>query len=54
MQAKRWVVARIHAWNERARRHMAQHDRSNWAPLAWMWLAEARIFAARLAARLAA
>jgi hypothetical protein len=28
---------------------MAHHDRSNWAPLAWVWLAEARILAARLA-----
>ena len=34
VQAKRWVVGRTHAWNERARRLMAHHDRSNWAPLA--------------------
>ncbi len=40
VQAKRWVVERTHAWNERARRLMAHHDRSNWAPLAWVWLAE--------------
>jgi hypothetical protein len=49
VQAKRWVVARTHAWNERARRLMAHHDRSNWAPFAWVWLAEARILATRLA-----
>jgi putative transposase len=50
VQAKRWVVERTHAWNERARRLMAHHDRSDWAPLAWVWLAEARILATRLAA----
>jgi len=50
VQAKRWVVERTHAWNERARRLMAHHDRSAWAPLAWVWLAEARILATRLAA----
>jgi putative transposase len=32
VQAKRWVVERTHAWNERARRLMVHHDRSNWAP----------------------
>jgi putative transposase len=47
---KRWVVERTHAWNERARRLMAHHDRSNWAAIAWVWLAEARILATRLAA----
>ncbi|MFN9186284.1 MAG: IS5/IS1182 family transposase, partial [Betaproteobacteria bacterium] len=47
--AKRWVVERTHAWNDRARRLMAHHDRSDWAPLAWVWLAEARILATRLA-----
>lgn len=46
---KRWVVERTHAWNERARRLMAHHDRSNWAAIAWIWLAEARILATRLA-----
>jgi transposase len=46
---KRWVVERTHAWNERARRLMAHHDRSTWAPVAWIWLAEARILATRLA-----
>ena len=49
VQAKRWVVERTHAWNERARRLIAHHDRSNWAPVAWVWLAEARILATRLA-----
>jgi transposase len=49
VQARRWVVERTHAWNERARRLMAHHDRSSWAPLAWVWLAEARILATRLA-----
>lgn len=47
--AKRWVVERTHAWNERARRLLAHHDRSNWAPVAWVWLVEGRILATRLA-----
>jgi len=50
VQAKRWVVERTHAWNERCRRLIAHHDRSDWAPVAWVWLAEARILATRLAA----
>ena len=49
VQAKRWVVERTHAWNERARRLIAHHDRSDWAPVAWVWLAEARMLATRLA-----
>ena len=49
VQTKRWLVEQARAWNERARRLMAHHDRSNWAPLAWVWLAEARILATRLA-----
>lgn len=49
VQAKRWVVERTHAWNERARRLMAHHDRSSWAPIAWIWLAQSRILASRLA-----
>jgi putative transposase len=49
VQTKRWVVERTHAWNERARRLIAHHDRSDWAPLAWVWLTEARILATRLA-----
>jgi putative transposase len=47
---KRRVVERTHAWNERARRLMVHHDRSNWAAIAWIWLAESRILATRLAA----
>jgi putative transposase len=50
VQAKRWVEERTHAWNKRARRLIAHHDRPNWAPLAWVRLAEARILATRLAA----
>lgn len=50
VQAKRWVVERTHAWNERCRRLIVHHDRSDWAPVAWVWLAEARILATRLAA----
>lgn len=49
VQAKRWVVERTHAWNERARRLTVHHDRSNWAPVAWVWLTEARLLASRLA-----
>ncbi|MFT3799701.1 MAG: IS5 family transposase [Burkholderiaceae bacterium] len=49
VQPKRWVIERTHAWNERARRLIAHHDRSQWAPLAWVWLTEARILASRLA-----
>lgn len=48
LQAKRWVVERTHAWNERSRRLMAHHDRSNWAPVAWVWLVQSRILAAKL------
>lgn len=49
VQAKRWVVERTHAWHERCRRLIAHHDRSDWAPVAWLWLAEARMLATRLA-----
>ena len=49
VQPKRWVVERTHAWGERARRLVAHHDRSTWAPVAWVWLAQARILATRLA-----
>lgn len=52
VQAKRWVVERTHAWNERARRLIAHHDRSDWAPTAWVWLTEARILASRLAEKI--
>ena len=46
---KRWVVERTHAWNERARRLMVHHDRSNRSAVAWVWLAETRLLATRLA-----
>jgi len=49
VQPKRWVVERTHAWNERSRRLIAHHDRSSWAPIAWVWLTESRILASRLA-----
>lgn len=49
VQAKRWVVERTHAWTERARRLIAHHDRSSWAPVAWVWLVQASILATRLA-----
>ena len=52
VQAKRWVVERTHAWNERARRLSAHHDRSDWAPVAWVWLTQARILASRLAEKI--
>ena len=47
---KRWVVERTHAWNERCRRLVMHHDRSSFIATAWVWLAEARILATRLAA----
>ena len=47
---KRWVVERTHAWNERCRRLDMHHDRSSFIATAWVWLAEARILATRLAA----
>ena len=49
VQAKRWVVERTHAWNERARRLMAHRDRSDWASVSWIWRAEVRILATRMA-----
>lgn len=47
---RRWVVERTHAWNERWRRLVMHHDRNSHISAAWVWLAEARILAARLAA----
>lgn len=47
--AKRWVVERTHAWNERARRLIMHHDRLTQVSEAWVWLAEARILLRRLA-----
>lgn len=46
---KRWVVERTHAWNERARRLIMHHDRLPEVSEAWVWLAEARMLACRLA-----
>lgn len=46
--AKRWVVERTHAWNERARRLIMHHDRLNQVSEAWVWLAEARLLVRRL------
>jgi transposase len=46
--AKRWVVERTHAWNERARRLIMHHDRLNTVAEAWVWLTEARMLARRL------
>lgn len=48
--AKRWVVERTHAWNERARRLVMHHDRLPGVAEAWVWLAEARLLARRLTA----
>jgi transposase len=49
MQPMRWVVERTHAWLERDRRLIAHRDRSDRAPSAWIWLAQARMVATRLA-----
>ena len=46
--AKRWVVERTHAWNERARRLVMHHDRLPSVSEAWVWLTEARILLRRL------
>lgn len=46
--AKRWVVERTHAWNERARRLIMHHDRLTHVSEAWVWLTEARLLLRRL------
>ena len=46
--AKRWVVERTHAWNERARRLIMHHDRLPRISEAWVWLTEARMLLRRL------
>ncbi|MGS0601093.1 IS5 family transposase [Xanthomonas oryzae pv. oryzicola] len=46
--AKRWVVERTHAWNDRARRLVMHHDRLAKVAEAWVWLAQARLLLARL------
>lgn len=48
--AKRWVVERTHAWNERARRLVMHHDRLAAVAEAWVWLTEARLLLRRLTA----
>ena len=45
---RRWVVERIHAWNERARRLIMHHDRLFDVSEVWVWLTEARMLARRL------
>lgn len=49
VQPMRWVVERTHAWIERNRRLIAHHDRSDWAPVAWVWLVQSRMLATRMA-----
>lgn len=46
--AKRWVVKRTHAWNERARRLVMHHDRLTHVPETWIWLSLARLLLRRL------
>ena len=46
--AKRWVVERTHAWNERARRLVMHHDRLNPVAQAWVWLTQARMLFRRM------
>nr|WP_236953324.1 transposase [Immundisolibacter cernigliae] len=48
--AKRWVVERTHAWNERARRLVMHRDRLAGVSEAWLWLTEARMLRRRLTA----
>ena len=46
---KRWVVERTNAWNVRPRRLVTDQDRSVESATAWIWFAEARRLARRLA-----
>jgi putative transposase len=46
---ERGVVERTHAWNERWRRMVMHHDRTNSISTAWVWLAEPLIVLSRLA-----
>jgi transposase len=48
---KRWVVERTHAWVERSRRLIMHHDRAAYIATNWVWLAEARMLARRLASQ---
>lgn len=45
---KRWVVERIHAWIEKARRLVRYHDRRAEASEAWVWLAAGGLLLNRL------
>jgi transposase len=45
--AKRWVVERTHAWNERARRLVMHPARLSRVSEAWVWLTEARMLLRR-------
>ena len=47
--AKRWVVERTQAWNERCRRLVMHHDRDTLIATAWVWFAQARILVSRFA-----
>lgn len=47
-QAKRWVVERSHAWNDRARRLAVHYDRLPRVAEAWVWLAQGRMLLRRL------
>lgn len=49
VQAKVGLSSAHAAGTSCGRRLIAHHDRSDWAPLAWVWFAEARIFATRVA-----
>ena len=47
---KRWVVECTHAWLERERRMVMNHDRSTRNATAWAWLAQSRLLLRRLSA----
>ena len=46
--ARRWIVERNNAWNERPRRMNRDHDRLLSVSRAWIWLIEARMMMAKL------
>jgi putative transposase len=46
---KRWVIERTNGWNDRPRRLNKDHDRRLDVSAAWIWLAEARLLARRIA-----
>lgn len=49
-QAKRWVVERAHAWNDRARRLAVHHDRLARVSEAWVWVHQSGTLLRRLTA----